>query len=292
MRARTPWIAAAAAAATFSLSFTAGAAAADSASLPAVSPSTRVAALGQLLGPRAAADARALLGAVTGPGPASASADADAGLDGNESPTPAGTPQAGRDPGSVAGTDGIVTGSRALDTAVAPHVGRGVLPQPAGGSQTDLSDPIGTVGTSGAAPAGTLTCPVAGPNSFSDTFGVNRGEGRIHQGTDMMATQGLPVVAVADATVVRIHTATDQDGLGGITASYTTGNGDRWYNAHLSALVSGLHVGLKIKAGQTLGYVGKTGDARTTPPHLHIERHPGGADQAVDAYPDLRRACG
>jgi murein DD-endopeptidase MepM/ murein hydrolase activator NlpD len=112
----------------------------------------------------------------------------------------------------------------------------------------------------------------------------------------MFASVGTPVVAVADGVVVRVDRV-DSSGphgegdLGGVTVSYVTSSGDRWYNAHLSAVTAGLRVGALVQPGQIIGAVGKSGNAKTTPAHLHIEWHPAGGP-ARDSYPKLRAACG
>ena len=66
--------------------------------------------------------------------------------------------------------------------------------------------------------------------------------------------------------------------------------GDNWsyYYAHLAGYAPGIANGTRVKKGQVIGYVGNTGNARTTPPHLHFETHvPSGA--AANPYPILKR---
>ena len=63
--------------------------------------------------------------------------------------------------------------------------------------------------------------------------------------------------------------------------------GDEFFYGHLSAFANDAHSGLHVDAGQVVGFVGSTGDAEQTPPHLHFEVHPNGGD-AVDPYPFLR----
>jgi len=81
--------------------------------------------------------------------------------------------------------------------------------------------------------------------------------------------------------------------IGGNNIHLTTSRADSFYYAHLSRFATGLVVGAHVVAGQTIGYVGDTGDARGTPPHLHFEIHPDGGP-AVDPTPylDAWRAAG
>ena len=62
--------------------------------------------------------------------------------------------------------------------------------------------------------------------------------------------------------------------------------GNAYYYAHLSAYAPGTVDGARVRAGQVIAFVGNTGQAITTPPHLHFEIHPGDGD-SVDPYPYL-----
>lgn len=127
------------------------------------------------------------------------------------------------------------------------------------------------------------TCPIGAPNAFSDTWGAARSGGRSHQGVDMFAEYGMTLYAVADGTV-RISNSS----LGGLSIHLTTDDGDRYYYAHLSdTLVS---TGQRVHAGQPIGANGNSGNARTTPPHLHWQYHPGGG-AAVNPYPLAFALC-
>lgn len=126
-------------------------------------------------------------------------------------------------------------------------------------------------------------CPLGTPNAFSDTWGASRSGGRSHQGVDMFAAYGTPVFAVANGTV-RVSTNT----LGGLSIHLTTADGDRYYYAHLSeAFVS---TGQQVSGGQRIGAAGNSGNARSTPPHLHWEYHPGGG-AAANPYPLAFALC-
>jgi murein DD-endopeptidase MepM/ murein hydrolase activator NlpD len=127
------------------------------------------------------------------------------------------------------------------------------------------------------------TCPIGGPNAFSDTWGAPRSGGRSHQGVDMFAEHGMALYAVAGGTV-----RTSNSSLGGLSIHLTTDDGDRYYYAHLSeTLVS---TGQRVRAGQPIGANGNSGNARTTPPHLHWEYHPDGG-AAVNPYPLAFALC-
>lgn len=125
--------------------------------------------------------------------------------------------------------------------------------------------------------------PVAGANSYSDDFGAPRHQGR-HEGVDIMADRGTPLLAVADASVVRLSRA--ETGLGGISLWLERADGTQYYYAHMTTITPGLDVGSRIGVGQVVGSVGNTGDARYGAPHLHFEVHPGGG-AATDPYPHL-----
>jgi murein DD-endopeptidase MepM/ murein hydrolase activator NlpD len=135
------------------------------------------------------------------------------------------------------------------------------------------------------APGGALggaiqVCPVAGPNSFVDSFGWPR-VGHTHQGIDLISPAGTPVVA-AHAGVVS-HSSSSS---GGIQAYVRASSGTYTFYAHLSgySAASG-----SVGAGTVIGYVGSTGNAGSTN-HLHFEYHPGGG-AAINPYQMLLAVC-
>jgi murein DD-endopeptidase MepM/ murein hydrolase activator NlpD len=112
--------------------------------------------------------------------------------------------------------------------------------------------------------------PVYGPVSFTDTFGAPRADVSWHHGEDLFAQLGAPVLAVADGTVFSVG----WNDLGGNRLWLRDKKGNEFYYAHLSAYSPLAVNGRQVKAGDVLGFVGHTGDAETTPYHLHFEIHP------------------
>lgn len=162
---------------------------------------------------------------------------------------------------------------------------------PAGNGTSSLTE--GGTPTSGNASqsgpsAGPITCPVQGDLRFINDWGFPRSGGRTHRGNDLFALEGTLIVAVRDAIVTSVSRV--DRGLGGLHVSYIDDRGDRWYNAHLSKVADGIHPGTEVKRGEIVGYVGRTGNARTTPPHNHIQWHPQNG-QAANPYYTLRPAC-
>jgi murein DD-endopeptidase MepM/ murein hydrolase activator NlpD len=145
-------------------------------------------------------------------------------------------------------------------------------------------------GSSGVGPAAGAyvgppgVCPVGTAHSFTDTWHAPRSGGRKHQGTDIFAPHGAPAYAVVDGVIDKVGNG----GLGGITLWLRGANGDRYYYAHNAANL--VRVGDRVKAGQAIAYVGKTGNAETTPPHIHFEAHPGGG-AARNPAPWLAALC-
>lgn len=128
-------------------------------------------------------------------------------------------------------------------------------------------------------------CPVEPPYSYVDTWGAARASGRHHEGTDIMAPHGAKELAYTDGVVSEEHT----NSLGGTVLWLDGDNGDQYYYAHLSGYA--VPQGARVRAGQHIAYVGNTGDARYTAPHLHFEVHPGGGGP-VNPYPYVKRVCG
>ncbi|HVE92909.1 MAG TPA: M23 family metallopeptidase [Actinomycetota bacterium] len=130
--------------------------------------------------------------------------------------------------------------------------------------------------------------PVKPPYSFTDTFGAPRMTGteyeHLHEGQDIFAPMGAPVVAVVAGVVENAGEAV----LGGTKLWLRGDDGFRYYYAHLSAYAPAGSNGARVDAGTEIGYVGDTGNAKGTPPHLHFEIH--SASGAINPYATLRAA--
>jgi hypothetical protein len=114
--------------------------------------------------------------------------------------------------------------------------------------------------------------PVDGGASYIDTYGAGRNDiyDGWHHGDDLFAPLGTPIVAVADGKLSPIG----WNSLGGWRLWLTDKKGNSFYYAHLAGYSSWILHHRNVKAGQVLGFLGRTGDAFTTPPHLHFEVHP------------------
>ncbi len=115
--------------------------------------------------------------------------------------------------------------------------------------------------------------PVGGAAEVADDWGGPRQIGP-HQGNDIFAPFGSPVLAVADGRVEKVGTLP----ISGNRLWVRTDAGDTFFYAHLASFAPAARTGARVKAGTVLGYVGNTGDAEPTPPHLHFEVHPGDGD--------------
>lgn len=117
-------------------------------------------------------------------------------------------------------------------------------------------------------PVSEIPVPVFGVNlsQVADTWGDARSEGRTHEGTDIFAERGTPVYAATRGYVVR----TGENNLGG-TIVFTVGPGGiRYYYAHLDRIAEGIDFGTPVTTDTVIGFVGNTGNAETTSPHLHF----------------------
>jgi peptidoglycan hydrolase-like protein with peptidoglycan-binding domain len=133
-----------------------------------------------------------------------------------------------------------------------------------------------------AAPAVAISVfPVQGLCSYENTWHAPRGTNRKHLGVDIIAKEGNLLYAVADGTITKLYTEAS-DKLAGNGVRLTTADGTYFFYGHMQKIADGMTIGAKVKAGQVVGYLGKTGG--TTTPHLHLEVHPLGGE-AIDPTP-------
>lgn len=131
--------------------------------------------------------------------------------------------------------------------------------------------------------------PVYGSEaSFSDDFNAARSSTGWHHGNDIFGPVGAPILAVADGELFLVGWNT----LGGWRLWLRDDQGNEYYYAHLSAFSPKAADGARVKAGDVIGFLGRSGEARTTPPHLHFEIHPKellgmGYDGVIDPFPYL-----
>lgn len=132
-----------------------------------------------------------------------------------------------------------------------------------------------------------LFMPVVGvqPHDLYNSWGDSRDGGRRrHKGIDIFAPKGTGIVAVADGIISYIG----EQPKGGLCLWLTTENGASFYYAHLDRWAAGLFEGMEVRSGDLLGHVGNTGNAKTTPPHLHFAVNDN--DEMVNPYPILTKA--
>ena len=115
-----------------------------------------------------------------------------------------------------------------------------------------------------------ILLPVAGITSdhLQDTFDEGRDAGRSHRALDILAPRGTPVLSADSGRILRISVSS----LGGNTVYATDPLGRIvYYYAHLDGYQSGLTQGAPVARGDTLGFVGTTGNAPKDTPHLHFQ---------------------
>jgi hypothetical protein len=146
-----------------------------------------------------------------------------------------------------------------------------------------------------------IVFPVLGTVDFSDDYGAPRPQGR-HEGIDILAPRHAYALA-AEAGRVRFYSGSDRagcmlylDGKSGTTYLYihlnndvTKKNDNRGACVPGMAYWKGLKDGATVAAGEPIGYVGNSGDADGTDPHLHFEVHPNDGG-AANPFPYLRQA--
>ena len=175
----------------------------------------------------------------------------------------------GNDSGDDAEPTGVATRPSLPDAGGGQTGGGGAGSFPGGGGN-DYGTWPGWVCPSGSAPA-----------PFADTWGAPRAGGRRHQGVDMIGQPGVPILAVVDG-VAEPRT----NPLGGTTIWFSGVDGHKYYYAHLDGYAQ---LG-SVKAGTPIGFLGESGNAQFSIPHLHFEVHPFGGP-AVNPYPTVAAHC-
>lgn len=115
-----------------------------------------------------------------------------------------------------------------------------------------------------------ILIPVAGASlsQLHDTFDEGRDGGRVHRALDILAPRGTPVLSADSGRILRVSV----NSLGGNTIYATDPLGRVvYYYAHLDAYQPGLTQGAAVARGDTLGFVGTTGNAPKDTPHLHFQ---------------------
>ena len=134
-----------------------------------------------------------------------------------------------------------------------------------------------------------LTFPVAGRVSYGDWFAAARSGGRVHKATDIMAPEGIPVHAAVGGTVDRITGLTEKVPSYGYMIRIAGDDGRDYVYIHMGrndgpaskAYARGIVRGSRVSRGQHIAYVGCSGNASCTAPHLHFEIHD---DRVTDPY--------
>lgn len=105
------------------------------------------------------------------------------------------------------------------------------------------------------------------PALLEDTFSDPRPGRKMHEALDIPAKRGTPIRAATDGAIVRLTSASK----GGISIYEIDAEGEYCYvYAHLDRYANHLKTGLRVKRGDIIGYVGSTGDAPASSPHLHF----------------------
>ena len=128
-----------------------------------------------------------------------------------------------------------------------------------------------------------LIVPVEGvpAGRVSNTWHAPRPGGRLHEGQDIFAARGTAVRSATEGYVIRVG----ENSLGGNTIFVAGAGGRSYYYAHLDSYAPGLAVGDYVTPETVLGYVGTTGNAAGTAPHLHFGVYTAGG--ALDPLPLL-----
>ncbi|MGO2339206.1 MAG: M23 family metallopeptidase [Psychrobacter sp.] len=126
-----------------------------------------------------------------------------------------------------------------------------------------------------------LPSPLPGQN-LTDTWGAARSQGRSHEGIDIFAARGTPIQSATQGIVRKVG----ENNLGGLVVVVVGPGGAGHYYAHLEDYAD-IDPDDWVNVGDTIGYVGDSGNAKGTPPHLHYGIYINGS--AVNPYPLLQK---
>lgn len=129
--------------------------------------------------------------------------------------------------------------------------------------------------------ANSLPSPLPKQN-LTDTWGAARSQGRSHEGIDIFAPKGTPIQATTQGNVRKVG----KNNLGGRVVVVVGPGGAGHYYAHLEDYAD-ISPNDWVSAGDTIGYVGDSGNAKGTPPHVHYGIYINGS--AVNPYPLLEK---
>ena len=204
-----------------------------------------------------------------------------------QGPGPVGSsPELDSSPLIAAGTPGVAAPPAALAPGVVPEDAQRIINSirrsPAN-STKKLLDALASLRALGLSDAEVVDVgfgrfPVGGRTTFTDDWYVPRfvPSFHLHEGTDLFAACGTPARSPASGTL-----KLSQGGSGGLAAYVYEPNGTYYYLAHLQRFVPAQQSGQQVKLGQTIGYVGDTGNAVGGPCHIHFEIHPAPSRQVV-----------
>ena len=163
----------------------------------------------------------------------------------------------------------VVSCASVLERAQAPSI---AVEEPAPVAQPRAAQPVPVPPSAARVPdplaERRLLVPVLGvtPDRLQDNFDARRGR-RLHRALDIMAPRGTPVIAADDGRIAKVY----RHALGGLSIyQYDPDARFAYYYAHMDRFAEGLREGALVKRGDTLGYVGTTGNATPTAPHLHF----------------------
>ena len=117
---------------------------------------------------------------------------------------------------------------------------------------------------------------------LTDTWGAARSQGRSHEGIDIFAPRGTPVQSTTQGIVRKVG----ENNLGGRVVVVVGPGGAGHYYAHLEDYAD-ISPNDWVNAGDIIGYVGDSGNAKGTPPHVHYGIYINGS--AVNPYPLLQK---